>query len=280
MGDGALGSDHINYLILRYLQEAGHENAAKALYQDWHRPDEYNDPERLPFASHVKQYELVNIIQDGLFHDQVHAEVTKQSPRFNLAHPSLSSRRNSAKESRPPQPSSRPRSSQAQRVEQEDFPVPQAKRAKKTNGEPVPLTNGERDVTVDTDPKGQEDVESNDGPTDTDRAMSDAEPAPVESIPDIETSTAATQTDKKAKPKLETMYWTLDQPDSSIMHAMWNPTPQMTTRLLTVGESLCRFYHLPTLEDGGAQHVSIMKPPSPALNLPSTLSHVTYDLRN
>ena len=79
---GALSSDHINYLILRYLQESGHENTARAFYRDWHRPREYRDPEDLPFTPTVHRYELVSVIQDGLVHDELQARVGRNERRF------------------------------------------------------------------------------------------------------------------------------------------------------------------------------------------------------
>ncbi|KAG9802655.1 hypothetical protein KCU68_g22635, partial [Aureobasidium melanogenum] len=205
--------DHINYLILRYLQEAGHENAARALHQDWHRPQEYGDPEKLPFAPLVKQHELVHIIQDAIFHDQLLAQVTNQSRRFNLttrqfAHRSSTDRRPS--------------------TNQHDFPLPPAKRSRKSNDSLNPDS-----MHIDPTPQDHD---------------QDADRDPTPDAPDpehIPTTSSATQTDKKLKSKSETMYWALDQPDASIMHALWNPKLSHSTRLLTVGESLCRFYDLP-----------------------------------
>ncbi|THX69034.1 hypothetical protein D6D08_06130 [Aureobasidium pullulans] len=223
MGDGALGSDHINYLILRYLQEAGHENAAKALHQDWHRPQEYGDPEKLPFAPLVKQHELVHIIQDAIFHDQLLAQVTNQSRRFNLttrqfAHrASINDRRSS--------------------TNQHDFPIPPAKRSRKSNDSLNPDS-----MQIDSIPQDDD--------------QQDAEHEPTSDAPEpdhIPTTSSATQTDKKLKSKSETMYWALDQPDASILHALWNPTLSQSTHLLTVGESLCRFYTLPNQTKGGVQ---------------------------
>lgn len=283
MGDGALGSDHINYLILRYLQEAGHENAAKALHQDWHRPVEYNDPEKLPFAQQVKQFELVNIIQDGLFHDQLQAQVTKQTPRFSLIQAarlpqSQSTTRTSTAETRQKQ-SQRRRSSQNDHADQDDFPIPAPKRVRKTNGDDVaaagagaaPHVNGDglevdskTPVTTAEDGDGRSDEGV---PTDTDRAMSEAVDRghDLSSPPlrPVETASEGTQTDKKLKArKSETVYWSVEKEDASILHAIWNPIPEMATRLLAVGDSLCRFYTLPEpthdgSTDGHVAHVNV-----------------------
>ncbi|KAK5091902.1 hypothetical protein LTR70_002999 [Exophiala xenobiotica] len=56
-----LGSDQLNYLIWRYLQEAGYAEAAVKLQRDWKV-----DFGTLPFAKHIKGRALVNLVQKGL----------------------------------------------------------------------------------------------------------------------------------------------------------------------------------------------------------------------
>lgn len=277
MGDGGLGSDHINYLILRYLQEAGHENAAKALHQDWHRPDQYKDPEKLPFASRVKQSELVHIIQDGLFYDQTQAHVCKQTPRFNLvdttAAPTKSSSHHTSGDARLKSAQPR-RSSNNQRNDQDDFPLPVPKRVRKSNGdEPTPAVNGDAmDVDSKTPLTVGDDGRSDEGiPTDTDRAMSEAvDGAQTTSSPPrpvVETASEGTQTDKKLKAKKsETLYWSIDKEHAQIVHALWNPRSDMATNVLAAGDALCRFYDVPPPAaegavngDDGPLNVSIAK---------------------
>lgn len=249
MGDGALGSDHVNYLILRYLQESGHENAAKALYQDWNRETEYGDPESLPFAPVVNQHELVNIIQDGLYYDQIQASVANTNRRFKLIEARASrptSSHQPSSESRIQQ-SNRRMSTFAQTHEREDFPTPAAKRVRRSNASDAHV-NGDA-MEVDKSVQGDDDSPS----AEPDRAQSETEPATAEDEVPIETSSSATQTDKKAKTITETVYWSLDKNEpASILHTMWNPQPAMTTGLLTVGESLCRLYEIPmSAQDGG-----------------------------
>ncbi|KAF2639349.1 hypothetical protein P280DRAFT_519537 [Massarina eburnea CBS 473.64] len=65
----ALSSNVVNYLVWRYLQEAGYGNAALHLSRCWLR-----DPETLPFAPNVQPHALVNLLQDGLCFDKLHAE--------------------------------------------------------------------------------------------------------------------------------------------------------------------------------------------------------------
>lgn len=56
-----LSSDQLNYLIWRYLQEAGYADAAVKLQRDWKV-----DTETLTFARHIKGRALVNLVQKGL----------------------------------------------------------------------------------------------------------------------------------------------------------------------------------------------------------------------
>lgn len=247
MAEGALGSDHVNYLVLRYLQEAGHESAARALYQDWHRPSEYRDPETLPFAAVVKQNELVNIIQDGLFHDQLQASVTNQNRRFQLIEKNQSrptSSHHNASEARA-QAAARRMSNFAQANERDDFPTPAAKRPRRSNGSEVYI-NGD---VMEVDKRAPDDAQS--PSADAERAQSDIEPIAEEETP-VELASSGTQTDKKAKTITSTMYWTLDKREpASILHTTWSPQSATTNRLLTVGESLCRLYEVPdSLQDG------------------------------
>lgn len=254
MTEGALGSDHVNYLVFRYLQESGLDNAAKALYQDWHRPNEYRDPESLPFAPVVKQHELVNIIQDGLFHDQLQASVTNQTRRFQLIESSQSrppSSQHNAAEARA-QAAARRMSSFAQVTDRDDFPTPAAKRPRRSNGSEVYI-NGD---AMEVDKKTQDDADSASG--DADRAQSEPDPIVDEEI-SVELASSSTQTEKKAKTTTSTMYWTLDKREpATVLHTAWTPQSATTPRLLTVGESLCRLYKVPeSFRDG--DHVSISK---------------------
>jgi hypothetical protein len=62
-------SNVMNYLVWRYLQEAGFGMAATWLGREWHR-----EPDRvMPFAKLVKQHQLVHMIQDALFIDDIRA---------------------------------------------------------------------------------------------------------------------------------------------------------------------------------------------------------------
>jgi len=239
MGDGALGSDHVNYLILRYLQENGHENAAKAFYRDWNRADEFSDPEKLPFASAVGHNELVYLVQDGLFHDQLQATVSNNSRRFNLTRSDFS--RPSSSHKIPSKPTVR-RPSAYVLPDQEDFPTPAPKRPRRSNGSEA-VVNGD---AMDVDRRQDED---DDEALEHERAQSEVEPANEEES--VEMITAATQTDKQSRIITKTLYWALDKTEpTSILHAAWNPQ-KASTGLLTAGEALCRLYHVSAPEYEG-----------------------------
>jgi transducin (beta)-like 1 len=75
-----LNSNILNYLVWRYLQESGFGMAATWLGREWHR----NPDAVMPFAKHVKQYSLINIVQDGLFLDDVRAQGDRVCGRIRV----------------------------------------------------------------------------------------------------------------------------------------------------------------------------------------------------
>lgn len=62
-----LESDHVNYLIWRYLQERGMARTAVSLQREWNTPN----PEALSFSHAVKSHELIRLIQDGAHYDEL-----------------------------------------------------------------------------------------------------------------------------------------------------------------------------------------------------------------
>ncbi|PVI07220.1 hypothetical protein DM02DRAFT_513303 [Periconia macrospinosa] len=74
-----LSSNVLNYLVWRYLQEAGYGNAALHLSRCWNR-----DPEALPFAPNVQPHTLVNLLQDGLWFDKLQAEAGNCEQRYRF----------------------------------------------------------------------------------------------------------------------------------------------------------------------------------------------------
>ncbi|KAF1924633.1 WD40 repeat-like protein [Didymella exigua CBS 183.55] len=75
----ALSSNVVNYLVWRYLQEAGFGNAALQLSRCWLR-----DPDSLPFAKHVSSHALVRILQDGMEFDRLHAKASNTSTQYDF----------------------------------------------------------------------------------------------------------------------------------------------------------------------------------------------------
>ncbi|KAH7392709.1 WD40-repeat-containing domain protein [Pyrenochaeta sp. MPI-SDFR-AT-0127] len=74
-----LSSNIVNYLVWRYLQEAGFGNAALQLSRCWIR-----DPDTLPFAKSVEPHTLVRLLQDGMSFDQLQAEACNTDARYNF----------------------------------------------------------------------------------------------------------------------------------------------------------------------------------------------------
>ncbi|KAI9804802.1 MAG: hypothetical protein M1825_001170 [Sarcosagium campestre] len=69
MTAGSLTSNHVNYLVWRYLQESGYGESAVKLQRDWRE-----DPQDLPFAQYIKTHALVTLIQKGLrYHEIEHS---------------------------------------------------------------------------------------------------------------------------------------------------------------------------------------------------------------
>ncbi|KAM0720010.1 hypothetical protein Q7P37_004145 [Cladosporium fusiforme] len=262
----ALSSDHINYLILRYLQESGHESTARAFYKDWQRPREYRDPEDLPFTPTVQRYELVSVIQNGLVHDELQARVGRNERRFRWT--TYASAENAAQ----PDNGSGTVSSEQRKARgaalsgmraPDEFPTPGAKRQRLSQGPESVHVNGDRDA-MDVDAAspsagdGDEDAEAA-SPEAT--ASDDATEAPAERYDSLD---VATQTQVRRGPKTSTISFNINKPDATIYHSSWSPTEDTkeTSTLFAVGEGLCRYYRVPNLDDGDVQTITHMDEPS------------------
>lgn len=252
MTDAALNSDHVNYLVLRYLQEAGHANAARALHRDWHRTDQYKDPEHLPFAADVKHNQLVNLIQDGLTQDHLQSVVTKQSPRYNLINNTFAQR------SLPHTTRQTVRKTSTLTNGQSSKPlsarscgtVPGPKDTNGDNGDAMQLDHVSPGFVSRDSPStaGQRDLASSDRDEnldDTDRTV-----AQPDSTPAVETIPASTQTDPVHHIPISTSYISLpDQLNATIMHASWCPIREKSSLLLVAGESVGRLFDIRTGQD-------------------------------
>ncbi|KAH9827067.1 LisH [Teratosphaeria destructans] len=269
MAAGALHSDHINYLIYRYLQEHGHENTAIAFHRDWYRPREYRDPENLPFAPIVQRHELITVVQKGLLFDELSCRGRDRgqrkfrwngvSPRDRLderdGEAVEGSREVNGAHATGSRPSSRGRrkGKAVSGPVSDEFPTPAPKRQRTSEGSGGVHVNGE---AMDVDPsavspsaiEGEEDGEGA-----STAVGSDVEVMEVpERYDSMDVVNVATQTEVKVAPKTSTMYWKLDKPDAVVLHSQWNPSAESSdvNTLLTVGEGLCRVYRLSeTTED-------------------------------
>lgn len=268
-----LHSDHINYLILRYLQEHGHETTALAFYKDWHRPSEYRDPEALPFAPVVKRDALISVVQDGIFFDQVAAKAQKAGKKFRWA--AVNARERLSEEDaaaledgrvgeeregeRPLSSGKRQgkaRASGPPMRAPDEFPTPAPKRQRRSEGSEGVHLNGDRDAMEvdDVSPSADADEDAEG------EVLSPAVSAEVDviQVPErYDSMDVATQTEVKTGPKTSTTYWKIDKPGATVLHSMWNPDPdpKNANTLLTVGESLCRFYEVRTFTDNNVQQV-------------------------
>lgn len=257
MTSGALCSDHVNYLILRYLQEAGHENAATAFWRDWHRLPEYKDPEQYPFAHVVRRGELVNVIQDGLHHDELIARVKKNERRFQFT--SVTTREalerrsdggaaveNGVAGSRPGSSSKRKGARSLGMRLPDEFPTPAPKRQRRSDGNEAVHLNGD---VMDVDAaSGSPDADADEEGEPT--SPGEGEEVEIIEIPErYDSMDAAVQAAPKAGPPTKTMYWQVEKPQAIVLHSAFSPAVRTegsgTHTLLTVGESLCRFYQVP-----------------------------------
>lgn len=271
MSSAALSSDHVNYLILRYLQEAGHENAAIAFYRDWHRQPQFRDPEDYPFAPVVRRGELVHVIQDGLHHDELTARVKKTDRQFQFTNADASRgmldgrERDGALENGAG--ASRPSSSGAKRKVRppvvrppDEFPTPAPKRQRRSEGSEGLHVNGE---PMDVDAASPSADPDDDAEAASPAVASETE---IVEIPERYDSVhVGVQTDVKTGPKTTTMYVKVDKPEAMIYHAAFNPDlePANGGTLFTVGDSLCRFYQVPDRFDDVRQIMSVDEPSLP-----------------
>ncbi|KAF2173054.1 hypothetical protein M409DRAFT_49552 [Zasmidium cellare ATCC 36951] len=260
----ALHSDHVNLLIFRYLQEVGFENTATALHSDWHRSRDCYDPENLPFAREVQRNELVSVIQAGLFHDELQSRIRKGERKFRWtgidARESIERHDDRLENGAGARPSSsgKPKGRPPVMRRPNNFPTPVPKRQRRSEGSEGQV-NGERDPMDVDAASGSGDAED-DGEAASPAVQSDPEQAEV--IERYDSMDVATQTEIKTGPKTSTVHWTVDKP---VIQSAWNPdsNPNNAKALLTVGESLCRFYDVPASVDDAQQITHVDEPSMP-----------------
>ena len=254
MAPGALHSDTINYLILRYLQEHGHEAAATAFHRDWYRPEQYSDPEALAIAPIVKRNALISIVQDGILYDELSAKHgaygrkfawTAINPREPYSEEDVAALENGNGDSSRPSSSGKRKGRPPAMRAPDEFPTSIAKRQRRSEGSEGVHLNGDRDTTdvdaLSPDAEADEDAEV--------ASLDAADETEILEIPERYDSVQfGTQTDPRSgRPKATTIYWKVDKPGAKIMHSLWNPNLGLknVSTLLAAGESLCRFLSIP-----------------------------------
>ena len=271
----ALHSDHVNYLVFRYLQESGLEKTARSLHAEWQRPYEHRDPESLPFAPIIRRGELISVLQNGLWHDELLAQVnstkgnatrkqfrwTAIDPRGVLAEGAEGQHALYENGTVPSRPSTGEKRKKGRLLQSgmrapDEFPTPPPKRVRRSEGSEGVHLNGEREaMDVDAASPSLMDAEGEDDPD-----VVSPEGQEVMEVPErYDSMDVATQTDVKAGVKTSTMYWSVDKADATILHGAWNPSPEQgkVEMLFTGGESLCRFYGVPAADmDSSKQPLS------------------------
>ncbi|KAF6221407.1 hypothetical protein HO133_002262 [Letharia lupina] len=276
MAAGTLTSDHVNYLIWRYLQESGHGDAAVKLQRDW-----LLDPQTLPFAQHIKTHALVSLVQKGLQYHQIEQSLDQPGGRKSSSAATLlffgtEAGRASSIAQQEQIEDERARSSSARKHGRDSNtnglsldlppPAPAAKRSRRSNGDIS--TNGDRgdgdsmqtdqngyhyqsEAPVPVSPTNYSPAE--DGPTangiDMDMDMDEDADAPgspaSDNAPLVQTLTngesRGVQSDKVAELGPQTSILTVSE-TSHVMHTAWNPKDP--TILATSGEALCRLWYI------------------------------------
>ncbi|OQO13025.1 hypothetical protein B0A48_02489 [Cryoendolithus antarcticus] len=280
-----LHSDHINYLVFRYLQESGHEQSARMFAKDWYRPREFQDAEDLPFAPSVERGELVSVIQSGLRYDELQARIgrNERQHRWTLTGDAKLPRESVEVDEQwqpaPPQrerEASRPLSSGKRKAGprastagnarvQDDFPTPAPKRQRTGHGDDDVHVNGDRDA-MDVDAASASGNEDAEGEVVSPAAASDDVAV---TIPErYDSMDALVQTDFATGPKTSTLSFTVANPSAQIMHCNFEPSARSgeSDLLRVAGQSISNLYNIPDTLDGapdvGPNDLPSLKPDS------------------
>ncbi|KAK6434498.1 hypothetical protein LTR95_009322 [Oleoguttula sp. CCFEE 5521] len=264
-----LHSDHINYLVFRYLQESGHEQSARMFAKDWYRPREFQDAEDLPFAPSVERGELVSVIQSGLRYDELQARIGRNERQYrwtltgDARLPRESVEVDEQWQPAPPQrerEASRPLSSGKRKAGprastagnarvQDDFPTPAPKRQRTGYGDEDVHVNGDRDA-MDVDAASASGNEDAEGEVVSPAAASDDVAV---TIPErYDSMDALVQTDFATGPKTSTLSFTVANPSAQIMHCNFESSARSgeSDLLRVAGQSISDLYNIPDTLDG------------------------------
>lgn len=228
---GSLSSDHVNYLILRYLQEAGHGKAAEELYRSWNRPYECRDPEDYTFARTVHRNDLISLIQDGLVYDELLASAAQGQKRYAFVNPELSAHDEGFVDGERQSSKRVPIHAPA-----DDFPTPAAKRQRLSHGSEAQMNGDTSEADADGEEVDEMEVEDE-----------EVEPVEVERYDSMDVATQTTPPPKLGpKHKITAVQWALDEEYASVLHASWATGKHGQTETLFMGgENVCKFYDVP-----------------------------------
>ncbi|KAH7117103.1 WD40-repeat-containing domain protein [Dendryphion nanum] len=238
-----LSSNVLNYLVWRYLQEAGYGNAALQLSRCWNR-----DPESLPFAKNVSQHTLINLLQDGLWFDKLQAEAGNGQHRYNFG-------RDHGRPYSVPNgtlltldkgiPAHELAEAASTVVQQEPPPrkVPGKKKKGKVNGIDSRMHHQVNGDAMDVDQNGNTNV-TNSVRAESEAVVSDADSPTVAEIP-ISTLSIGQSTEIQTEVVTDLVPETLfscsvKDPDRLVTETLWGP-PEMPV-FITAGKSLLRFH--------------------------------------
>ncbi|KAF2428708.1 hypothetical protein EJ08DRAFT_735480 [Tothia fuscella] len=241
-----LSSNVMNYMVWRYLQESGYGRAAHQLRREW--VGTVNKPDELPFAQNVKKSQLVHLVQDGLYMDNLQAQVRPGNPRrfvFGPDHgPKFSIPAEEPRERRPMRDSSRISSTADRELPNggsaAETPVPRGPKRKRKSGgnDNNKRMNGDM-MDIDGSAMGHASM--------LDPTVAEAEsPLPViEEAPKVDTlSIGQSKESLTEQPRdlfPDTSFISSD-PDTTLEFVKWSPHhPQA---LFTAGNNTMRTYNI------------------------------------
>ncbi|KAL8908135.1 MAG: hypothetical protein Q9171_005578 [Xanthocarpia ochracea] len=298
MDSARLTSNHVNYLIWRYLQESGHGEAAVKLQRDW-----MQDPQSLPYAQDTKTHALVRLVQKGIQYYEVEKSINQSGNHFlpaSFLDPDTGRADSSPKvdgsqdESTTGKsrgfPPSRKHGRETTTVNGLNLELatsaPAAKRNRRSNGtgnnnEPAMVNNEPRDNdSMDLDdrqngfaqheppePKSPVGSPADQGQTAADGASMDVDDdAPEPDDPRMILTngpSVGVQSDKVAELGPETSVLTV--PRRNVLHTAWSPTDPLL--LAVAGDALCRIWTVTKSLDAPQSH------PSPNYQYVDILEH-------
>ncbi|CAO1604647.1 hypothetical protein XANCAGTX0491_008190 [Xanthoria calcicola] len=296
MDAARLTSNHVNYLIWRYLQESGHGEAAVKLQRDW-----IQDPQSLPYAQETKTHALVRLVQKGIQYYEIEKSISQNGNHFlpsSFLDPEAGRAKSSPKvdgsqdESTTGRSRGSPRSRKHGRETSTtnglnlELPTstPAVKRNRRSNGT---ATNSITEhATINGEPRDRDSMDLDDrqngfaqheppepkfpvgspadqGHTAAKGASMDVDDdAPEPDDPRMILTngpSVGVQSDKVADLGPETSVLTV--PQRNVLHTAWSPTDPLL--LAAAGDALCRIWTLPKSSDApptpNCQYVDILE---------------------